>query len=80
MTSGLQPPPAPRSPYFQAKHVRRLAFYQPHHFAFTLLGWILFSMAPLVLGYLSQQIFDSLSGRGDHRFQRLDPVGAVAGR
>lgn len=51
-----------RDTHFQAPQIRRLAFYQPHHFVLTLLGWILFSMTPLVLGYLSQQIFDSLSG------------------
>ncbi|MBV7329744.1 ABC transporter ATP-binding protein/permease [Chloroflexi bacterium TSY] len=46
----------------QAHDYRRLAFFRPQHFFLTLLGWILFSLTPLVLGYLSQQIFDTLSG------------------
>ncbi|MEZ4862749.1 MAG: ABC transporter ATP-binding protein [Caldilineaceae bacterium] len=55
---------SPISPFssLQPHHYRRLALYQPRNFLLALVGWLLFSLAPLVLGYLNQQIFDSLSG------------------
>ena len=60
--SSKQPKSQSSATQLQPHHYRQLAFYQPRNFRWALAGWILFSLAPLVLGYLNQQIFDSLSG------------------
>ncbi|MEZ4659357.1 MAG: ABC transporter ATP-binding protein [Caldilineaceae bacterium] len=60
--STTQPISQASATQLEARHYRQLAFYKPRNFLLALAGWILFSLAPLVLGYLSQQIFDSLSG------------------